>query len=69
MTLAIALLLGFSERLLDGVLDKLVETGGGSKATATNPQPPQKTTSGNSAGDATNGSAINPHALPDGIVD
>jgi hypothetical protein len=45
-TLAIAFVFGFSERLLDGVLDKLVEKSGSSQATATNPQPPQKTTSG-----------------------
>jgi hypothetical protein len=44
-TLAIALVFGFSERILDGVLDKLAEKTGSSQTTATNPQPPQKTTS------------------------
>lgn len=40
MTLAIALVFGFSERLLDGVLDKLVDKSGTNAGT--NPQPPQK---------------------------
>jgi hypothetical protein len=48
ITLGIALLFGFSERLLDGVFDKLVEKTGGGQTTATNPQPPPKADSSNS---------------------
>jgi hypothetical protein len=51
-TLGIALVFGFSERLLDGVLDKLVEKTGAAQATAANPQPLQQTTSGGPAGNA-----------------
>jgi hypothetical protein len=40
-TLAIALVFGFSERLLDSVFDKLVENTGAAQATTKNPQPPQ----------------------------
>jgi hypothetical protein len=45
-TLAIALVFGFSERLLDSVLDKLVDKSGTTQATSTNPQPPQKPADG-----------------------
>jgi hypothetical protein len=56
MTLAIALVFGFSERLLDGVLDKLVEKTGTSGGTS--PQPPQKPALANqSVSPATPGSA------------
>lgn len=42
-TLAIALVFGFSERLLDGVLDKVVGKGvGADQTSAPNPQPPPK---------------------------
>lgn len=42
-TLAIALVFGFSERLLDGVLDKVVgKSGGVDQASTPNPQPPPK---------------------------
>lgn len=57
-TLAIALVFGFSERLLDSVLDKLVEKAGTTQATATNPQPPQKTTSGSQGNNAAGTGAL-----------
>jgi hypothetical protein len=52
-TLAIALLFGFSERLLDGVLDKLVEKSTGTSSTVTNPQPAQKTNPPSDGGSST----------------
>jgi hypothetical protein len=46
IVLGIALLFGFSERLLDGVLDKLVDkSGAGNTGVSTNPQPAQVTSS------------------------
>jgi len=66
MVLGIALLFGFSERLLDGVLDKLVEKSGGSNTTATNPQPPQRPTPPSNGG--TSGLKITNQKLSDGKV-
>jgi hypothetical protein len=67
MTLAIALVFGFSERLLDGVLDKLVDKADSAQTTATNPQPPQSTTNNPNANGAPKspGDAQAPTATPD----
>jgi hypothetical protein len=66
LTLSIALVFGFSERLLDGVLDKLVEKTGTNQS-ATNPQPPQKTTGGAptppDSGQANNATRTMPFAI------
>ena len=43
ISLSIALVFGFSERLLDSILDKVVEKAPGSQTTATNRQPPAGT--------------------------
>jgi hypothetical protein len=67
-TLAIALLFGFSERLLDSVLDKLEQAGGVPKASSTNPQPPQTPTSSPSGAASAAAPTISPDTLPDGTV-
>ncbi len=59
-TLAIALVFGFSERLLDGVLDKVVGKSGIDQSTTTNPPPAPKPGAGNLA--------ISDLKLPDGTV-
>jgi Putative Ig domain len=65
--LAIALVFGFSERLLDGVLDKLVEKGQGGNTSTPNPQPPQKASSSSpTTGDGTASLKITAQKLPDG---
>jgi hypothetical protein len=67
-TLAIALLFGFSERLLDGVLDKLEQAGGAPKAASTNSQPSQIPAANSSAGPSAGSPTISPNTLPDATV-
>jgi hypothetical protein len=68
LSLAIALLFGFSERLLDSVLDKLEQAGGVPKAASTNPQPPQVPASNPVPVANQNVPSIFPDSLPDATV-
>jgi Abnormal spindle-like microcephaly-assoc'd, ASPM-SPD-2-Hydin len=69
MALAIALVFGFSERLFDSVLDKVVGKSGIDQTAATNPQPPQRTGDANPGTPGADGKVVIPDPkLPVGTV-